>query len=129
MIVGIGCDVVQITRIEKIIKTWSKKFLDKIYTINEIENSKKYTNKKLYYSYFAKRWAAKEAFVKAIGTGFRENIKFCDIEIVNSIIGKPEIILHNDALKKIKAIEPNYKINITLSDDYPTAIAFIVISR
>ena len=128
MIIGIGSDIIQIPRIDKIIENFGIKFLNKIFTENEIENSAKYTNHKLKISYYAKRFAAKEAFVKALGIGFRMNIKFKDIEIVNSELGKPGIRLLGEASNLLNKKANSYKIDLTLSDDYPVAIAFVVIS-
>jgi len=76
MIIGNGVDIIDNKRIEKSLKI--KGFKKRLFTLNEIKQSKKYRNKT---NYFAKRFAAKEAFVKSIGTGFRDNINFNDIEI------------------------------------------------
>ena len=87
-IIGNGVDIVKNSRVNKSIKT--KGFLNRIFTKNEIEQAKKLKNK---INYYAKRFAAKEAFVKAIGTGFRYNINFIDIEVKNYKNGKPYITL------------------------------------
>ena len=83
-IFGNGVDIVENKRIQKSLK--NKNFLNRIFTRQEIINSKTITNK---VNYFAKRFADKEAFVKALGLGFRENINFIDIEILNNSKGQP----------------------------------------
>ena len=83
-ILGIGVDVVQNKRIKSLIK--NKKFLSRTFGKKEIKISQKILDKT---NYFAKRFAAKEAFAKSIGTGFRNNLNFKDIEVLNDEIGKP----------------------------------------
>ena len=98
MIIGNGVDIIDNKRIEKSLKI--KGFKKRLFTLNEIKQSKKYRNKT---NYFAKRFAAKEAFVKSIGTGFRDNINFNDIEIYNNKKGSPKIKISQkiqDILKK-----------------------------
>ena len=96
MILGIGSDVVSIVRIEEAENQFKEKFLQRIFTKNEINSGLK---KSLPKNFFAKRFAAKEAFSKAIGLGIGRGINFADIEIVNDDFGKPEIKILND--KKI----------------------------
>ena len=83
-IIGIGVDIIQNSRIKKLIK--NKLFINRTYGKNEVKFSKKKINKT---NYFAKRFAAKEAFVKSLGTGFRNNLNLKDVEILNDKIGKP----------------------------------------
>ena len=83
-ILGIGVDVVQNRRIKPLI--YNTKFIKRTFGSNEIKNSKKITYKT---NYFSKRFAAKEALAKALGTGFRKNLNFNDIEILNDKMGKP----------------------------------------
>ena len=95
---------------------------------NEIKQSKKYRNKT---NYFAKRFAAKEAFVKSIGTGFRDNINFNDIEIYNNKKGSPKIKISQkikDILKKKFKLK-NYDIHLSLSDEKNHSIAFVILNR
>jgi len=92
-IFGIGVDIIHNKRINRLIK--SKTFIKHTFGTNEIIKSKKILNKT---NYFAKRFAAKESFVKAIGSGFRDGINFKDIEISNNKLGKPYYIIN----KKIK---------------------------
>ena len=124
-IVGIGNDIINITRIEKSIAKFGDKFITRIYTNNEISLAKKFTSSKKISSFYAKRFAAKEALVKAVGTGFRRGISFTDIEILNNEDGKPVVNLYNE----LKTTLDDTKIYISLSDDYPFAIATILISR
>ena len=126
-IFGIGTDIVNISRIEKSIKKNSKSFKNKIFSKNEIIYCEK---KKDPYSFYAKRFAAKEALSKALGTGIRKGINFKDIEILNDSLGKPFIKLKgpvNNFLKK-KIKRKKYDIYLSLSDDKPWAHATVIIS-
>jgi holo-[acyl-carrier protein] synthase len=126
-IFGIGTDIVNINRLKKSLKKNGKQFKNKIFTKKEIlycENKKNST------AYYAKRFAAKEALVKALGTGFRKNITFKNIIISNNNYGKPSITLKGSAnsfLKK-KINYKKYKIYLSLSDDLPWAQATVIIS-
>ena len=125
MIIGNGVDIIENTRIQKSIK--NKLFLKRIFTKKEIDKSL-YLNNKV--SYFAKRFAAKEAFVKAIGTGFSNQINFNDIEVLNNKKGKPYISL-STKLKKFlnKSLKlSKYKIFLSLSDEKKFSIAFVIIN-
>ena len=125
-IIGNGVDIVENKRIKNSLKL--KGFSDRIFTKNEIKKSLKLKNK---INYFTKRFAAKEAFVKAIGTGFRNNINFKDIEIVNDKKGKPLIKIS----KKVKTILKkkfkvhNYKIFLSLSDEKKYSIAYVIVNK
>ena len=125
-IFGNGVDIVENSRIKRLIS--NKKFIQRIYSQSEIKNSKKVINKE---SYFAKRFAAKEAFVKSLGTGFRNDINFKDISILNTSYGKPKIFLNN-RIKKIidKKLKLNkFKIFLSLSDERKHSIAFVIINK
>ncbi|UIP92793.1 holo-[acyl-carrier-protein] synthase [Wolbachia endosymbiont of Anopheles demeilloni] len=121
MIYGIGTDIVYIPRILRISQKYGQKFLNKVYTKKEIEISKKYNSQEVRAKYFAKRFAAKEAFVKALGTGFSQGIIMKDIEIYSNIRGKPHLAITKDFISK------DYKIHLSLSDDQDYATAFVVI--
>lgn len=121
--ISIGNDIINISRIEKSILKFGNKFITRIYTKNEIELAKKLTIPKKIFSFYAKRFAAKEAFAKAIGSGFGKNISFTDIEILNHSSGKPFVNVFN----YLKIILGDSKVEISLSDDYPFAIATILI--
>ena len=123
-ILGIGVDVIQNKRIKLFIS--DKKFIKRIFSKNELEGSKKISNKA---NYFAKRFAAKEAFVKSLGTGFRNDINFKDIEILNDGIGKP----YFSSNKKIdKIINKRFKIKkynlfLSISDERDYSVAFTIL--
>ena len=123
IIIGNGVDIVDNKRIENSIK--NQNFLKRIFTFNEIKASVSLKNK---VNYFAKRFAAKEAFVKALGTGFRDKINFSDIEVINDKKGKPYILLSEKLQKFIKKKFKikNYKIFLSLSDEKRHSIAFVI---
>ena len=125
-IIGNGVDIVENRRIQKSIK--NEKFLKRIFSISEIKDSKKLQNKT---SFFAKRFAAKEAFVKSIGTGFRYGINFNDISIKNKSSGKPEIHINNKikVLLKKKFKLKRFKIFLSLADENKHSIAFVIINK
>ena len=126
-ILGNGVDIVDNKRIEKAIKR-NKKFIYKVFSTNEIKNSKKKYNKT---NYFAKRFAAKEAFLKALGTGVSNGISLKDISVKNNKYGKPSIII-NDKLKQYimrKFKTKNIKIFLSLSDVKENSIAFVIINK
>jgi len=126
-IFGIGNDIINIKRIDSSIKKNTYKFINRVFTENEIKYCR---SKKNPTSYFAKRFAAKEAFSKALGTGIRKGINFKDIEVRNDSKGKPFISLKGFTkkylLKKIK--KKIYKVHLTLSDDAPWAYATVLIT-
>ena len=125
-IIGNGVDIIKNSRINSSLKI--KGFLNRIFTKNEIDQGKKIKNKT---NFYAKRFAAKEAFVKAIGTGFRYDINFIDIEIKNYKNGKPYISLSknldNFLQKKLKIRK--YKVFLSLSDEKDYSIAFVIINK
>ena len=125
-IIGNGVDIIKNSRINNSLKI--KGFLNRIFTEKEIQQGRKLKNK---INFYAKRFAAKEAFVKAIGTGFRSDINFIDIEIKNYKNGKPYISISkklNNFLKKKFKIQ-KYKIFLSLSDEKDYSIAFVIIDK
>ena len=123
-ILGIGVDIIKNARIRKLIK--NNKFKSRIYSTKELKLSKKTKNK---IAFFSKRFAAKEAFSKALGTGFSSNLNFKDIEIINDKKGMPK---YAENKKIIKIVQRKYKIKkfksfLSISDekDYSTAFAII----
>ena len=125
-IIGNGVDIVDNFRIKKSIK--NKSFVKRVFTFNEIKKSKKLNNK---INYFAKRFAAKEAFVKALGEGFRNNINFHDIDVLNDKKGKPIINISNNVkyfLKKKFKLN-KFKIFLSLSDEKKYSIAYVIINK
>ena len=125
-IFGIGTDIVNIRRMTKIIKN-NKSFKKRIFSLSEINYCER---KKNPYPFYAKRFAAKEAFSKALGTGIRKGINFNNIQVFNDKFGKPSIKLSgttaNYLLKKIGS--KSYFIYLSLSDDTPWAQATVIIS-
>ena len=125
-IVGIGVDIIQNSRIKKAIK--NKSFVNRIFTKSEISSSKIRNYKT---NYFAKRFAAKEAFIKSIGIGIRKGINFKDIYVINDKSGKPNIKFSNKVnnliIKKFKTI--NFDIFLSLSDEKNYSIAFVIIQK
>tara|TARA_B100000029_G_scaffold474396_1_gene516659 strand:+ start:4082 stop:4468 length:387 start_codon:yes stop_codon:yes gene_type:complete len=127
MIIGIGTDIIDISRIENVINKYGNKFKERCFTKKEIKRSE---NKFYTTNSYAKRYAAKEACSKALGTGLARGILWKDIEITNDKYGKPNIELHNRALIRInKLTKKKYRIDVSLSDEKVFAIANIVISE
>ena len=125
-ITGVGIDIVESSRIEKLIK--KKKFISRIFSREEISLSKKYTNK---INYFSKRFAAKESFVKSIGTGFRNKINFKDILVSNDSAGKPYFII-NRKIKNViykKFNTNNYEFLLSISDEKKYSIAITIFQK
>ena len=127
-IFGIGTDIVNIKRMEKSLKKYGFKFKKKIFSKKEILYCEKKKNPS---SYYAKRFAAKEAFSKALGTGISKGISLKNIEISNNSKGKPYILLKGDISKFLKKKIKNkkYDIHLSLSDDKPWAQATVIISH
>ena len=125
-IIGIGVDIVDNKRIKKLVK--NKQFISRIFSTYEINQSKKIKNKT---NYFAKRFAAKESLSKAIGTGFRKDLNFKDISILNDKYGKPHYVLSNSVKKLIfsKFKLKKIKIFLSLADEKKYSIAFSVIHK
>tara|TARA_B100001093_G_scaffold518592_1_gene603993 strand:+ start:486 stop:869 length:384 start_codon:yes stop_codon:yes gene_type:complete len=124
-IFGIGTDLANINRIKKSLK--NIKFINRIYHINEIKKCKNHVNKS---NCFAKRFAAKEAFSKALGVGISHGINFNEIIVQNIKSGKPKIILSGNTKKIVNKIikKKRFSIFLSLSDDKPFAVATVVIS-
>jgi holo-[acyl-carrier protein] synthase len=123
-IMGIGVDIVKNKRINASIK--NKNFINRTFGKNEILISEKIDNKT---SYFSKRFAAKEALSKALGTGFRDGLNFKDIEVVNDKLGKPYYIISSkikNLIKKKKKIK-NFNLFLSISDEKEYSIAFTII--
>ncbi len=131
MIYGIGSDIVQIPRIESLIEEFSDKFINKICHNSEAIkfNQIKLVDSNKAKNYLAKRFAAKEAFSKALGLGIRGKISFTNIEISNDNSGKPIIKLYGSTLDYVEKLfsNSNYNLHLSLSDDYPVAYAVVLI--
>ena len=125
-IFGIGTDIVKNSRIKRLIK--NKRFINRIFTSNEIQDSKKIKRKVLF---FSKRFAAKEAFAKSLGTGFTHNINFKDINISKKKSGKPYLTLSNNLknILKRKLKLKKIKIFLSLSDEREYSIAYVITQK
>ena len=125
-IVGIGVDIINNSRFKKLIK--NKKFINRICSIKEINNFK---NKKKKILFLSKRFSAKEAFVKSLGSGFRNNLCFKDISVLNDSHGKP-YFKFNSKIKKI--LKKKYKLNkfiahLSLSDEKKHSISYVILQK
>ena len=132
MILGVGIDIVEIKRIKKIFakKKEREKFLARIYTKSEIDTGLRFKGDKQV-NFFAKRFAAKEAAAKALGTGFGENLSFVEIGVNSCISGEPEIFFTGKAAKLAKSLcikTKDYKAHVSLADEAGIAQAIVIIS-
>ncbi len=125
-VLGIGVDVIQNKRVKSLIN--NKRFISRTFSKNEIKFSKKNLKK---INYFSKRFAAKEAFVKAIGTGFRNNLNFKDVEIVNDKLGKPYYLINakiKQLIRKKKKIN-KFELFLSISDEKDYSVSFTIIQK
>ncbi len=128
MIIGIGSDIIDIRRIERTLERFGERFIERVFTDTERRKSDGRANRAASY---AKRFAAKEACSKALGTGFRAGVFWRDMGVVNLASGKPTMRLTGGALERLAAITPKgmqAQIDITLTDDDPQAQAIVIIS-
>jgi len=128
MILGIGSDLIDIRRIERTLERHGARFLDRVFTELERARSERRASRAASY---AKRFAAKEACAKALGTGFRHGVFFRDLGVVNLPSGKPGMILTGGALARLDRLTPagmRARIELTLTDEPPLAHAFVIIS-
>jgi holo-[acyl-carrier protein] synthase len=128
MIIGIGADLVDIRRIERTLERHGERFVERIFTPAERALAERRADRA---GTYAKRFAAKEACAKALGTGLRDGIFFRDFGVVNLPSGKPTMLLTGAALARLNAILPHgleARIDLAISDEYPMAQAFVVIS-
>ena len=128
MILGLGNDLIDIRRVEKAIERHGERFLDRIYT--DIERARSDRRAQRAASY-AKRFAAKEACAKALGTGLRAGVWWRDMGVVNRPSGQPTMQLTGGALRRLQAITPpghDARIDLTISDEGPMALAYVIIS-
>lgn len=127
MIVGIGSDIADITRLEKTIERFGDRFIQRVFT--EIEQKKSERRRQRVATY-AKRWAAKEACSKALGTGLRMGVAWREMGVVNLPSGQPTMQLTGGAAERLRGLIPQGmepRIHVTLTDDHPWAQAFVVI--
>jgi holo-[acyl-carrier protein] synthase len=128
MIIGIGNDIIDIRRIEKTIARFGDKFIQRVFTAVEQKKSDARANRAASY---AKRYAAKEACSKALGTGFRAGVFWRDMGVVNLASGKPTMALTGGALERLKAITPPGmipQIDISITDEEEMAYVIVIIS-
>ncbi len=127
MIIGLGSDLIDIRRIEKTLSRYGERFVSRIFTKTE---QKKSDGRKERAASYAKRFAAKEACVKALGTGIRHGVFWRDVGVTNLPSGKPTMQLTNGAASVLKKITPRgheIVIHVTITDDYPLAQAFVIL--
>jgi holo-[acyl-carrier protein] synthase len=124
MIYGIGTDIVKIERINELYDKYQNKFIEKILSKDELNIFNSFPLKRRRVAYLAKRFAAKEAFVKALGTGFREDINFTSISVYNNKLGRPNLDL-TDSVKSYLPKDAKYY--ISLSDEEDLVMAMVII--
>jgi holo-[acyl-carrier protein] synthase len=128
MILGLGSDLIDIRRIEHAIERYGDRFLDRIFTELERRKCDRRVNRAASY---ARRFAAKEACAKALGTGLRDGVFWRDLGVVNLASGQPSMDLTNGALRRLKAMTPERmaaRIDVTLTDEPPIAQAVVIIT-
>ena len=127
MILGLGNDVIDIRRIEETLTRFGPRFIDRVFTDVEIAKSEKRAQRAASY---AKRFAAKEACSKALGTGFRNSVFWKDMGVVNEPSGKPTMVLTGGARAQLDSLVPpghKARIHLTITDDFPYAHAVVMI--
>jgi len=128
MILGIGSDITDVRRIAKVIERHGDRFLDRVFTATERARADRRRNR---IETYAKRFAAKEACAKALGTGLRAGVWWRDMGVVNLPSGRPTLELTGGALRRLQAITPagcEARIDLTITDEGPMAQAFVIIS-
>lgn len=131
MIIGLGSDITNISRFERSLQAYGHKLLQRILGPAEQQelSALKNVSPQEYAAFIAKRFAAKEACSKALGTGFRNGIYLKDIQTMHNKLGKPELILSDGALQQLHNLGQgqSLQLHLSLSDDYPWAQAFVII--
>jgi holo-[acyl-carrier protein] synthase len=128
LILGVGTDLLDIRRLERTLERWGDRFCQRVYTDLERRRCDGHVNRAARY---AQRYAAKEACAKALGTGFRQDVAWRDIEVDNFPSGKPFLRLSGGAARRLAALTPaglGPAIELSLTDEYPFAHAIVVIS-
>ena len=128
MIIGIGSDLCNIERIQNSLDRFGARFENRVFT--EIERTKANRRPFTIAGTYAKRFAAKEAFSKAVGTGFRQGVFMKDIGVVNARSGAPTLALTGGAKKRLDALTPpghRLEVHLTMTDDHPWAQAFVIL--
>lgn len=130
MILGLGSDICDIRRIEQSLERFGERFIRRVFTAPEIARAERRSGQMRTGTY-AKRFAAKEACSKALGTGFARGVYMSDISVVNLPGGQPTLKLSNGAAARLKALMPPgtvARIDLTMTDEYPYAYAQVIIS-
>jgi holo-[acyl-carrier protein] synthase len=130
MILGTGNDLIDIGRIEKTLARFGDRFINRCFTPEEIKKAERRRAAGTHIATYAKRFAAKEACSKALGTGFSHGVFFRDMAVINDINGKPMLRLTGGALKRLQSMTPAGKeavIHLALTDEPPTAMANVII--
>lgn len=125
MIYGVGIDLVDVRRMERVIRRWQDRFVERVFTPNEVEICRRRASP---YSAFALRFAAKEAFSKAVGLGMTNGVKWREIEVYNERSGKPRLRLHGSA-EEICRRNLIATAHLSLSDEGDYAAAVVVLER
>jgi holo-[acyl-carrier protein] synthase len=125
MIIGIGVDLVNIPRVKKLLEKWGSSFKERVFSEKEIEYSEKHKRSEQHY---AASFAVKEAFFKAVGKGFKGNIRLVDIEVLRDEYGKPFVNLHGNAKQKAEAMEVSC-IHASISHDGEYSVAVVILER
>jgi holo-[acyl-carrier protein] synthase len=132
MIIGVGSDLIDIRRVAKVIDRHGERFLDRIFTEAErAKAARRAKNDNMVVATYAKRFAAKEACSKALGTGIRRGVWWRDMGVVNLPGGRPTLKLTGGALARLEALTPpghEARIDLTITDEWPMAQAFVIIS-
>lgn len=129
MIIGIGSDIIDIRRIEQTLARFGDRFTQRVYT--ELERARAERRPLERAATFAKRFAAKEACSKALGTGLKKGVFWRDMGVSNLISGQPTMRLTGGAARRLEQLTPpgaTAHIHVSLTDDYPQAVAFVIIS-
>jgi holo-[acyl-carrier protein] synthase len=129
LIIGLGSDLCNIERIEKSLERFGERFINRVFT--DVERGRAERRPFTRAGTYAKRFAAKEAFSKAVGTGFKSGVFMRDIGVVNKSSGEPTLALTGGAKERLDAITPPghaARIHLTMTDDHPFAMAVVIIS-
>jgi holo-[acyl-carrier protein] synthase len=129
MILGTGSDLCDIRRIEKSLERFGERFTQRVFSDTERARAERHAHSRA--ATYAKRFAAKEACAKALGTGFRRNVFMSDLRVTNLPSGQPTLSLHGGALARLQAMTPEghiAQINLSITDEYPYAYASVIIS-
>ncbi len=129
MILGIGSDIIDIRRIERTLERFGQRFTHRVYT--ELERARAERRPHERAATFAKRFAAKEACSKALGTGLKQGVFWRDMGVANLKTGQPTMVLTGGAAARLAAITPaghTAYIHVTLTDDFPLAVSYVIIS-